>query len=75
MSASRIRTDQEVVDQTNELARILYATKGHAVPVGYQFENATHPDEEAAWYGACEAQRLLTDTDPENALAELEGEP
>ena len=61
-------TDQEVVDQTNELARTLYTLRGHQVPKGYRFDAATHTHEVEAWEGACAAQLLLTATDPNEAL-------
>lgn len=67
-----IRTAQQIVDQTNELARTLYRIRGYAVDEGYRFDLATHPHEEEAWRGACEAQILLTDTDPYDAIDELE---
>lgn len=66
-----MRTDEQICDQTNELARELYALRGYSVPAGYRFDKATHPHEVEAWRGACAAQRLLTDTDPEDALANL----
>lgn len=68
-----MRTEQEIVDQTNELARMLYAIRGYKVQKGYRFDQATHPHEREAWEGACEAQKLLTDTDPMDAVEELEG--
>lgn len=67
-----MRTDQEVIEQTNELARRLYALYGYEVPAGYRFDMATHPMEVACWQGACEAQRMLTQTDPGDALDNLE---
>ncbi|MCW0053996.1 hypothetical protein OIV36_31500 [Burkholderia pseudomallei] len=66
------RTDKQVVDQTNELARKLYALRGYEVREGYRFDLATHPHEVEAWDGACAAQLMLTDTDPADALANLE---
>jgi hypothetical protein len=65
------RTDQQIVDQTNELARQLYALRGYTVREGYRFDEATHPHEVEAWQGACAAQLLLTDTDPNEALDNL----
>lgn len=65
------RTDQQIVDQTNELARHLYALRGYTVREGYRFDKATHPHEVEAWQGACAAQLLLTDTDPNEALDNL----
>ena len=69
-----MRTPQEIVDQTNELARELYRLRGYVVAEGYRFDKATHPHEVQAWAGACEAQRLLTETDVDDALQELEEE-
>jgi hypothetical protein len=66
------RSPAEIVEQTNELARQLYAIRGYTVESGYCFYEATHPDEVAAWEGARAAQLLLTDTDPEDALEELQ---
>ena len=67
-----MRTGKQIVDQTNDLARMLYALRGYSVREGYRFDQATHPHETEAWKGACEAQMLLTDTDPNDALDELE---
>jgi hypothetical protein len=66
------RTDQQIVDQTNALARELYRLRGYTVEEGYRFDKATHPHEREAWRGACIAQELLTETEVENALMELE---
>lgn len=67
-----MRTEQQIIDQTNELARQLYAIRGYTVHKGYRFDQATHAHEVEAWEGACAAQRLLTDTDPIDALSDLE---
>lgn len=69
-----MRSDKEIVDQTNELARLLYAIRGYESEKGYRFDAATHPHEVEAWEGACAAQLLLTGTDPDNALANLDDE-
>ena len=68
------RTEQEIVNQTNELARELYRLRGYVRPRGYRFDKATHPQEVEAWNGACEAQLLLTQTDVDDALQELDEE-
>lgn len=67
-----MRTDQEIVQQTNILARELYRLRGHVVPEGYRFDQSTHPHEREAWAGACAAQLQLTETDPDDALGEDE---
>lgn len=64
-----MRTEREIIDQTNALARKLYALRGYKVREGYRFDRATHPHEVEAWQGACAAQLMLTETDPEDALA------
>lgn len=66
------RTDLEIVQQTEDLARLILArafrleTEG-----GKRICNSNHPQGRTAWELACAAQELLTATDPENALAEL----
>ncbi len=67
-----MRTDQQIIDQTNELARQLYAIRGYVTSPTYRFDHATHPHEREAWLGACAAQILLTDTDPMDALDNLD---
>ena len=66
------RTDQQIVDQTNEFASRLYLLRGYTARKGYRFDKATHPHEVEAWRGACEAQSLLTGTDPSDALDNLD---
>lgn len=66
------RTDAEIIDQTNELARKICRIHGYDTPVGLKFYNSVHSRSHDAWLCACEAQKLLTDTDPEDALANLE---
>ena len=70
-----MRTAQEIIDQTNEIARIIYDSMGYTVPKGTEFHTDTinrHPHETNCWNAACEIQLLMTETDPEDALAELE---
>lgn len=67
-----MRTDKDIVDQTNALALKLYALRGYKVPEGYRFDQASHPHEIEAWEGACAAQVMLTNTDPSDALANLD---
>lgn len=67
-----MRTEQEIVDQTNELARTLYHLRGYEVREGYRFDLATHPHEVEAWAGACAAQLLLTDSESSGSVSELE---
>ena len=67
-----MRTAKEIIDQTNELARKIYSLRGYLAREGYRFDMATHPQEVEAWEAACIAQRMLTNTDPVDALTELE---
>lgn len=70
------RTDQQIVDQTEELAKFLLFWK-----YAYEPENETlmrgaiHPKAEDSWQAACRVQEMLTDTDPMNAVAEVDDEP
>lgn len=66
------RTDQEILDQTNELAAKICRIYGHSTPVGYRFDIDTNPRGKQAWDAACEAQELLTSTELENVLDNLE---
>ena len=72
-----MRTDQEIVDQTNEIARILYRNLfGCEVPKGTEFQTETpnrHPHETACWISACEIQELMTQTDVNDALDGIDG--
>lgn len=74
-----VPTEQEIIDQTNELAREVYRLRGYVVPDGhkfYEFDRTNyHPHERFAWNVACAAQQILNDTDVENALIELGYEP
>lgn len=67
-----MRTDRQIIDQTNDLARLIYLIRGYSVREGYRFDQATHPHEVEAWEAACAAQRMLTDTDPMDVLAYIE---
>lgn len=65
------RSDEEIVQQTNQLAHEFYRLRGYEAPLGFLFYRATHPHEVEAWEAACTAQRALTCTDPEDALDNL----
>lgn len=67
-----MRTDHEIVDQTNELARRLYSLRGFQVPDKFRFDQTDNPRAKEAWEAACEAQLFLTDTDPHEACYNLE---
>jgi hypothetical protein len=70
------RTDREIVDQTEELAGLLmqaFHRREKADPLstfrGTQDIRAQH-----CWQIACKIQEMLTDTDPMNAVAEVDDE-
>ena len=67
-----MRTDQNILDQTNRLAWELYKLRGYTAKVGYPFHLATHGHEVEAWNAAVIAQEMLTKTDLSDVLANLE---
>ena len=70
-----MRSSQEIVDQTNEISRIIYASRGYVVKDGFKFYGDSvnrHPHEESCWDAACQIQLLMTETDAEDALTDLE---
>lgn len=69
------RTDQQIVDQTEELAVWLLSwCFNHQPETSTPMRESTHPFAQRCWAAACHIQEMLTATDPENAVAELEGE-
>lgn len=66
------RTSQEIVDQTLEIARIIYRHRGYVVPEGFKFYESKHPHELQAWSAACEIQEMMTGSDAEDALSDIE---
>lgn len=66
-----MRTAQEIVRQTNQLARRMYSANGYAVPDDYRFYEARNARANFMWAMACLAQEELTKTDPNDAVAEL----
>jgi hypothetical protein len=70
------RTDQQIVDQTEELAKFLLSWKyGHVPETDKPMRDAIHPKAEDSWQAACRVQEILTDTDPMNAVAEVDDAP
>lgn len=67
------RTDQEIVDETEALAKWLMAWSfNHHPATNAPIRESEHPFAKSCWAAACHIQEMLTATDPENALAELE---
>lgn len=67
-----MRTEQQIVDDANKLARELYGLMGYTVPEGYRFDRAHHPHEQSCWRMACVAYEMIEGTDVEDALGQLE---
>jgi hypothetical protein len=68
------RTDQQIVDQTEELAVWLLSwCFNHQPETDAPMRESAHPFAERCWAAACHIQEMLTATDPENAVAELDG--
>jgi hypothetical protein len=60
------RTDSEIWEQTQELARKFYSLMGCEVPKGFRFDLSRHPQEKMCWCMASIAQQELTSTDPQD---------
>ena len=67
-----MRSLEEIVNQTNELAREFYHLMGYTVRDGYRFDKVHHPQERMCWVMACHAQLELTETDVNEVLDEWE---
>lgn len=77
MTSNTPRTDKQIVDETNTLARKFYYAMGYDVDADFKFYTEAvnrHPHETMCWNMACEAQEMLTGTDVRDALDNLEGE-
>lgn len=67
------RTDQEIVDETEALAKWLMAWSfNHRPTTNAPIRQSEHPFAKSCWAAACHIQEMLTATDPENAVAELD---
>lgn len=70
------RTDRQIVDQTEELAVWLLSWAFNRQPeTPTPMRESPHPMAERCWAAACHIQEMLTATDPENAVAELDDAP
>lgn len=68
-----MRTDLEIVKQTEELARSLAEINGVFIKTpNYSFRNSENPRLKIYWALACESQRVLTNTDPNDCEDEYE---
>lgn len=71
-----VRSAQQIVDQTETLAAHLMKSVYQREPLsdGILLRDSECPRAQHVWRLACEIQGLLTDTDPEDALSELDAE-
>lgn len=66
-----MKTDQEIVDQCNQLARVFYKSMGCQVPDGFKFWESVHPQEIGCWHMAVAAYEHIEGTDVEDALSSV----
>ena len=72
--ARPLRTDAEIVEQTEALAKYLLDWKWGQEPEfpDLQMRHSTNHKAQVCWKAACEIQELITDTDVENAVSEVD---
>lgn len=72
-----VRSEQQIVDETEKLAAMLmswaHMRETSSDGGGYTYRDATDPRGKSCWLMACQIQEFLTQTDPENAVAEIDG--
>lgn len=74
ISEPKARSEQEIVDQTEGLAKFLMLWRWGQEPESpaITMRNSINSKAKKSWHAACHIQELLTDTDPENAVAEVD---
>lgn len=70
-SSPRTRSDKEIVEQTVELTRKFASMDGFKLGDDKPYKSP-NPRTLGWWYQACAAQEILTNTDPNDAVANLE---
>jgi hypothetical protein len=65
------RTDEEIVAQTEELAKTLALEDGWVRKSPRRWHESENPRTRKYWRMACIAQEILTNTDVENAVANI----
>ena len=70
-----MRTPVEIINQTNELAARLYKKWGYDSKEGFRFDMSNHGHEIIAWQQACIAQEMLTYTNVEDVISEIDNYP
>jgi len=76
-AALRGRTDRQIVDETNQLARYIMAElvgTGYQVREGWAFYEGTDPRSQKAWKHAVAIMEMITFTNADDALSNLEVE-
>lgn len=69
------RTDRQIVDETNALARYIMAElvgTGYQVPDGWKFYEEADPRSQKAWNSAVTIMEMITFTNAEDALSNLD---
>ncbi len=69
---SRARTDKQIIKQTEEVARRFLFMIDFCVKEGVNIRHLKHPKARKAWGLACEVQEIITKTDVQNSLDNLE---
>lgn len=72
MPRKKPKTEQEIVDEANRLARLFYQSFGYKSPEGFRFDQSEHPQEAGMWNLAAIAYEHIEGTDINNALHEIE---
>ncbi len=68
------KTDAEIVQAGEDLARLFYKMQGHVRHPRFKFREAKHPQERLVWLMACKAFEELTGTDLQDTADNLEEE-
>lgn len=63
------KTEEQIVEQTNELARLICEADGYVFGPNFRFYASEIPRATRAWVLACAIQEHLNKTDAKNALA------
>lgn len=69
------KTDRQIIDEANELAREFYRQEGFVVMDGFKFYESSHPRAIKAWNMAVIAYEFLTGTDLTDVLCGINDEP
>lgn len=69
------KSDRQIIDEANELAREFHRQNGYEVPDGFKFYESNHPRPTQAWNAAVIAYEHLTGTDLTDVLCGINDEP